>query len=125
MKLHKIKFVLYVEDFDVMKKFYQEVFDLPEIEGTKGWAELAFDDFVLALDHSEKVDIEETHLSFYVSDLKRVIEKVKALGGKVLVEPEFGENKTIAVAKISDPEGNFFYAAQEFDSSHAKGWSGI
>lgn len=126
MKLHKIKFVLYVEDFDKMKTFYQEVFGLPEIEGTKGWAELAFDDFVLALDQSERVNIEETHLSFYVSDLKKTIENAQAHGGKLLVEPEFGEHKTIAIAKISDPEGNFFYAAQEFDDeSHAQGWSGI
>jgi predicted enzyme related to lactoylglutathione lyase len=126
MKLKKIKFVLYVKDFEKMKTFYQEVFGLNEVEGTKGWSELELGDFILALDSSSGVEIEETRLSFYVSDLQEACQRIIKYGGKITVEPEFTKGKAFRIGKAADPEGNHFYIAKEFDSeSKAEGWSGI
>lgn len=126
MKVQKIKFVLFVENFQQMKSFYHGVFGLEEVEGTKGWSELEFSDFILALDESDGVKIEETRLSFYVSDLQEACQRIIKYGGKITVDPEYKKGNPFRIGKATDPEGNMFYIAKEFSSeSTAEAWTGI
>jgi predicted enzyme related to lactoylglutathione lyase len=99
----------------VMAAFYEKVLgkpaDMVDAEnGFFGWDTGAC--YFAILDHSEMVgqtkDPGRVLLNFETTQVKEEFARIKALGGKVIKEPEAMGSETAMLATLADPDGNYF-----------------
>ena len=112
MQIDKVMFVLMAKDMERAVAFYRDVIGLEVKVNHGGWAELGYDDAVVALHAGGDGEYRPTGLAFRVADVEAACADVKAGGGKVVQPPVEPPGVGIIRAAVADPEGNGFTVTQ-------------
>ena len=112
MDVRKVVFMLMVQDMDRAVAFYTDVIGLELRLREGGWAELGYDDAVVALHGGGDGEYRSTGLGLTVADVAEACEEVTRGGGRVIKAPEERAGVGIILAQLADPEGNGFELVQ-------------
>ena len=113
MEVRKVAFILMVQDMDRAIAFYRDVIGLElRVHHGKNWAELGYDDAVVALHGGGNDEFRSTGLAFTVADVAAACEEVSLGGGRIVQLPEERPGEGILLARLVDPEGNGFDLSQ-------------
>lgn len=119
MLVEKVKFVLMAQDMDRAVRFYREVIGLEPGSVSPYWSELSFGDAIVALHGGGSGELQETGLSFQVTDVHAACREVEAGGGSIRQLPEDRPGEPIRLAHAADPEGNGFLLTQFIERGEA------
>ncbi|MFP6693564.1 MAG: VOC family protein, partial [Pirellulales bacterium] len=100
--LQQVKFVLMVKDMHRATQFYRDVIGLKVACESSHWTELKFGDAVVALHAGGSAERTETGLSFQVSDVAAVCQRVAQGGGTIVKNPESRPGEPIKLAAAAD-----------------------
>ena len=112
MQFDKVMFVLMVKDMERAIAFYRDVIGLDLKVNHGGWAELGYDDAVVALHAGGDGEYRSTGLTFRVPDIETACAEVKAGGGSVVQPPVEPPGVGIIRVAVADPKGNGFTITQ-------------
>ena len=112
MQVDKVMFVLMAKDMERAIAFYRDVIGLELMVDHGGWAELGYDDAVVALHAGGDGEYRSTGLAFRVADVAAACADVKAGGGRVVRPPVEPPGVGIIRVDVVDPEGNGFTVTQ-------------
>lgn len=112
MDIQKVVFMLMVQDMDRAIAFYRDVIGLELRLHEGNWAELGYDEAVVALHGGGTGEHRSTGLGFTVADVAAACDEVSRGGGKIVSAPEERAGEGIILAGLTDPEGNSFELAQ-------------
>ncbi len=106
--LQQVKFVLMVKDMQRAARFYRNMIGLTVAHESSHWTELKFGDVIVALHAGGSAEQTETGLSFQVSDVAAVCQRVARGGGTIIKNPELRPGEPIKLAAAADTERNQF-----------------
>ena len=113
MDVQKVAFILMAQEMDRAISFYRDVIGLELlVRHGQNWAELGYDNAVVALHGGGDGEYHRTGLAFTVADVAEACEEV-SLGGGMIIQPhEARPGEGILLARLADPEGNGFDLSQ-------------
>lgn len=108
MEVHRVMYMVFVEDMDRAVGFYTDVIGFRQRSASPRWSELAFGDFTLALHVHTGNEQQKNYsgLSITVTDVDSACADVAAGGGKVINPPQESDFEGLKVALVADPDGN-------------------
>ena len=113
MEVQKVAFILMAQEMDRAVAFYRDVIGLElRVRHGSHWAELGYDDAVVALHGGGDGEYRRTGLAFTVADVAAACDEVSAGGGRVIQSPEARPGEGILLARLADTEGNGFDLSQ-------------
>ena len=113
MDVQKVAFILMAQEMDRAISFYRDVIGLELlVRHGQNWAELGYDNAVVALHGGGDGEYHRTGLAFTVADVAEACEEVSLGGGRIIQPPEARPGEGILLACLADPEGNGFDLSQ-------------
>ena len=118
MSVRGVDFVVVnVADIDAAVRFYREVAGVtaPLLEESATWAELDLAPVALALRHDASDPGVNAAVSFGVDDVDATVERLRAAGRPVLIEPR--DSGGCRSALVTDPDGNLLLIHRRHDGT--------
>ena len=113
MDVQKVAFILMAQEMDRAISFYRDVIGLELlVRHGQNWAELGYDNAVVALHGGGDGEYHRTGLAFTVADVAEACEEVSLGGGRIVQPPDARPGEGILLARLADPEGNGFDLSQ-------------
>lgn len=112
MKVEKVKYVLWAEDWERCVNFYRDLFSGEVTFSSETWSEVVVAGVTIGIHGGGEGKRTWTGLSFQLDDLREGIARLPRFGGSLVLEPVDTPEEPIHLAMCIDPEGNEFMMTQ-------------